>query len=214
MKRGTSYPNSGGMKDFHSGLDFPDYPVVGVSWSLWITRVKLIVVLSPARHKQQGQRGVCPKTNKMCSHQINRTSMRTSPAFIYYSKQFESTHETIGQKGYPRDSNALQPLIPCFLQIMIAKLRFWDGLLAMVHRHNLVYLSPVHRPMNNLQNNLPILWRGDLQIAPRDKSFSRRVWRPAGHNIEPLQLVCAWRTFSSVTVHSNQSVASTPYLIN
>jgi len=25
--------------------------------------------------------------------------------------------------------------------------------------------------MNNLQNNLPILWRGDLQIAPRDTAF-------------------------------------------
>ncbi len=25
--------------------------------------------------------------------------------------------------------------------------------------------------MNNLQNNLPILWWGDLQIAPRDNGF-------------------------------------------
>jgi iron(II)-dependent oxidoreductase len=30
---GHKLPEFWGMKDFHSGLDFPDYPVVGVSWS-------------------------------------------------------------------------------------------------------------------------------------------------------------------------------------
>ena len=29
----------------------------------------------------------------------------------------------------------------------------------------------MYRLMNNLQNNLPILWLGDLQIAPRDNGF-------------------------------------------
>jgi len=29
----------------------------------------------------------------------------------------------------------------------------------------------MYRPINNLQNNLRVLWRGDLQIAPRDNSF-------------------------------------------